>query len=65
MNKKFELLPPLMPNYARFKKEPGLRQDGFKADGGYPIEKLTKEEAAEYAELMKQAFIEHWEAKQK
>jgi len=65
MEKKFEILPPLMPNFARFKKESGLRQDGFKSEDGFPIEDFTADEAYEYAELMKQTFIKHWENKQK
>lgn len=61
MNKLFEVFPPMMPNFARFKKEAGLRQDGFKIDEGFPIKNFTREEAEEYAELMRKAFIEHWE----
>ena len=64
MEKKFELLPPSMPNFATFKKEKQLRQDGFKVDGGFPIKNFTREEAEEYGELMKQAFIKHWKSKQ-
>lgn len=45
MEKKFEVLPPSMPNFVRFKKEAGLRQDGFKVDEGFPIKNFTKEEA--------------------
>lgn len=60
MEKKFELLPPVMPNFAMFKKEAGLRQDGFKADAGFDIANFTEEEAIEYAELMKQTFLEHY-----
>jgi hypothetical protein len=60
----FKVLPPTMPNFARFEKEAGLRQDGFKVDEGFPIRKFTKEEAKEYAELMKSTFIKHWEEKQ-
>lgn len=64
MEKKFEVLPPSMPNFVRFKKLAGLRQDGFKVDEGFPIKNFTKEEAEEYAELMKQTFIKHWQEKQ-
>jgi len=63
MEKKFEVLPPIMPNFARFKKEAGLRQDGYKVDEGFPIGSFTREEAEEYGELMKQTFIKHWESK--
>lgn len=61
MEKKFEVLPPMMPNFVRFKNKAGLRQDGFKVDEGFPISNFTKEEAEEYGELMKQTFIVHWQ----
>ena len=61
MQKQFELLPPTMPNYVRFKKEAGRRQDGFKSDQGFDIANFTREEAEEYAELMKVTFLKHWE----
>lgn len=64
MQKLFKVLPPNMPNFVRFEKEAGLRQDGFKIDEGFPIKDFTKEEAEEYAELMKITFIKHWEVKQ-
>jgi hypothetical protein len=64
MEKKFEVLPPMMPNFARFKKEAALRQDGYKVDEVFSIKNFTKEEAEEYGELMKQTFIKHWESKQ-
>ena len=64
MEKKFEVLPPLMPNFVRFKREAGLKQDGFKVDDGFPIANFTKEEAEEFGELMKQEFIKHWKSKQ-
>jgi hypothetical protein len=53
MEKKFELLPPIMPNFIRLKSQ----SDTF------PIAKLTKAEAEEYGELMKQEFIKHWKNK--
>jgi hypothetical protein len=60
MEKKFELLPPTMPNFIQFKREAGLKQDGFKVDGGLPISELTESEANEYADLMRATFITHW-----
>jgi len=54
----------MMPNFVRFKKEAGLKQEGFKAYEGYPIKNFTREEAEEYSELMKQTFIKHLESKQ-
>ena len=64
MRKLFKVLPPTMPNFIIFEKEAGLRQDGFKGDEVFPIKNFTKEEAEEYAELMKITFIKHWEEKQ-
>lgn len=61
MEKKFEVLPPTMPNFVRFKKEAGLRQDGYKVDEGFDIANFTKEEAQEFAELMRVTFLVHWE----
>ncbi len=63
MEKKFEVLPPTMPNFVRFKKEAGLRQDGYKVDGGFPITNFTEKEAEEFGELMKQEFIKHYNKK--
>lgn len=65
MKIKFDILPPTMPNFVRFKQEVALRQEGFKVSEGFPIKNFTKEEAEEYGELMKQTFIKHWEDKQK
>ena len=63
MEKKFQVLPPTMPNFVRFKKEAGLRQDGFKTDDGFAIENFTEQEAKEYAELMRDTFMKHWRHK--
>lgn len=60
MEKKFEVLPPTMPNFVRFKKEAGLRQDGFKVDEGFDIANFTEKEADEYAELIRKTFLIHW-----
>lgn len=65
MKIKLEILPPIMPNFVRFKQEAALRQDGYKVNEGFPIKDFTIDEAYEYAELMKQTFIKHWEDKQK
>lgn len=65
MNIKFEVLPPSMPNFIRFKQEAGIRQDGYKLTEAFPISNLTMDEAYEFAELMKQTFIKHWEEKTK
>ena len=59
MEKKFEVLPPTMPNYVRFKKSAGLRQEGIKIEEGFPISQFTREEAEEYGELMKQTLAGH------
>lgn len=61
MEKTFKVLPPTMPNFVRFEKPVGLKQDGFKADEGYDIANFTKQEAEDFAELMYRTFMEHWE----
>jgi hypothetical protein len=60
MEKRFEVLPPTMPNFVRFKHEPQLRQDGFKVNEGFDIANFTKEEADEFAQLMYDSFLTHW-----
>jgi len=65
MEKKFEVLPPMMPNFARFKRHDAFRKDSSKSDDVFPISQFTKQEAEEYAELMKKTFMQHWEAKRK
>jgi len=64
MEKKFELLPPIMPNFASLKREAGLKQDGLKMNNQIPISSFTKQEAEEYGELMYRTFMKHWESKQ-
>ena len=61
MEKTFKALPPTMPNFVRFEKPAGLKQDGFKVDEGYDIANFTKQEAEDFAELMYRTFMEHWE----
>lgn len=61
MEIKFKLLPPMMPNFVRYEKPARPRQEGFDSkDQGIPIEEFTEQQAKEYAELMRDAFIEHW-----
>jgi hypothetical protein len=60
MEKKFKILPPAMPNFVRFEKPVGLKQDGFKIDEGYDIANFTPQEAMEFAEMMKQEFMLHY-----
>jgi len=64
MKKELELIPPMMPNFVRFKQKAGLRQEGFKTTEGFPVKDFTEEEAIEFGELMKQEFIKHWKFKQ-
>ena len=55
MSKKLiKLIPSRMPNF--------IRAEGWKEP--IPVKELSEQEAQEYAELMKQAFIEHWKNKQ-
>lgn len=62
MTKKFELLPPMMPNFIYIKTEPKPRQEGF-TPHTIPVKDMDEQEAQEYGELMKQAFIQHWKDK--
>lgn len=64
MEKKLKLLPPMMPNFVFYESEPSARQEGFKQKHGIEIKTFTKEEAEEYAELMKKEFVKHWKSKQ-
>lgn len=52
MKKEIEIIPPSMPNYVQFV---GLEKNNF------DIIKFTKEEAEEFAELMKNEFLKHYE----
>lgn len=51
-----------MPNFISIKMPVGKRQDGMKSTG-IDVAELTKEQAEEYAELMKESFIKHWQNK--
>ena len=55
MEKKFKVMPPHMPNYIRLENDKAL----------IPVADLTKDEAEEFGELMKQTFIEHWKKQTK
>jgi len=50
MEKKFKVMPPLMPNYIRIERDKSL----------VDIVDLSENEAEQYGELMKQTFIAHW-----
>ena len=63
MERKFELNPPMMPNFISIKMPIGKRKDGFKPAPQVAVSDLSKDEAEEYAELMKQTFIAHWQNK--
>ena len=58
MNKEFKLLPPTMPNYISIEQSIKQRQDGFNPFT-ISVSELSFEEAEQYAELIKQSFIEH------
>ncbi len=65
MKIKFEIQPPIMPNFVMFKQEEALKQDGFKVGEGFAIADFTIEQAEEFADLMRSEFLKHWERKQK
>jgi hypothetical protein len=58
MEYKVKLQPPLMPDYISTETNPRKRGRGFQ-DSKISVCELTKEQAEEFGELMKQAFIKH------
>lgn len=52
-----------MPNFISFEQPTRQRQDGVNFKMGLSVSDLSRDEAEEYGELMKQTFIEHWENK--
>lgn len=60
MDKTIKLLPPKMPDEIYFETPPRVRQDGFHPRQGILVKDLSPDEALEYAELMKQTFLEHY-----
>lgn len=60
MEKKFKLILPPPPNFISFERPARPRQEGFNTGHSIPVSDLSEEEAEEYGELMKQAFISHW-----
>lgn len=66
MTKSFKLLMVQMPNFIRYERPPRPKQEGFNSsDSSISIEELTPEEAAQYAEEMRLAFLAHYEEKTK
>lgn len=60
MKKEFEILPPAMPNFVRFKLPPQPIEYVFKEAPGYDIANFTEQEAIEFSDFMKASFMEHW-----
>jgi hypothetical protein len=58
-----KLITPTMPDSISIDLglPPGTRQDGFRPVPQISVAELSKEEAEEYAERMKQTFIKHWQ----
>ena len=66
MTKEFKLLMISMPNFISYETPPVERQEGFNPENkGIPVGSLSEDEAKEYAEEMKEAFLSHWELKSK
>lgn len=66
MTKEFKLQMISMPNFINYEMPPVKRQDGFKPEGNaIPVGSLSEDEAKEYAEEMKEAFLSHWAKKSK
>jgi hypothetical protein len=52
MKRQVDIKPPMMPNFARFESNQNACID---------IADFTREEAEQYADLMRDAFMKHWE----
>lgn len=65
MKVEFELLPPRMPNFVEMKVPPKTRQEGFSEGMSIVVEDLTEQQANEFADLMRAAFIDHWKQRKK
>ena len=60
MEIKFNIVPPVMPESIQYQTPEGTRQQGIDFNAGkILVSHLTDEQAAEYAELMKQEFLKH------
>lgn len=62
MEKKIKMLPPMMPNFLPTEYNTAETGEGPLR---IAVSQLSADEAAEYGELMKQTFIEHWRKKKK
>lgn len=63
MEKSFKLLMPTMPNFISYEGPVRLKQEGFSSENNsIPVSDLTEEEAYQYSEEMKDAFIDHWKS---
>lgn len=62
MTKEIKLKMIQMPNFICIEQSARPRQEGFNQIT-IPVKDFTEEEAVNYAEEMKQAFINHWKFK--
>lgn len=51
---------PVMPDHLSIEGVAGARQDGFSLLKTIPVKDLTSDQAHEYAETLKDAFLNHW-----
>lgn len=54
-----------MPNFLILETPPVEKQDGFRHGSTIPIGELSEEQANEYAEEMKQSFLNHWKLRKR
>lgn len=61
----FKFNPPIMPDNITYDTGiPGRKQDGYNpGSNSIPVKNLSQEQAEQYAELMKQTFLEHWKTR--
>lgn len=62
MTKEFKLIMIPMPYKINYEVPPGKKEDGPKFHNNVLVESLSKEDAEEYANEMKEAFLAHWAA---
>lgn len=54
-----------MPTYVQLERPAGRREEGAKLNEGYHVGRFTAEEAKEFAAMMGEEFMKHWEKFQK
>lgn len=67
MKIEFKIKKPTMPNFILLEIPPRPKQDGFNSESNtipvtMPVKDLDENQAIEYAQLMYDTFMDHWES---